>query len=93
MSDEQNEVDIQTSEFGYYLISELITMPDRILAQKLELAIWNRCPIPNEPILCKIIELLKESEDNTDFYKSVQDYIDKLPIKWVISPSGSVIRD
>jgi predicted acylesterase/phospholipase RssA len=87
-----NEIDIQTSEFGYYLIAELITMPDRILAQKIELSIWNKCPIPSEPILCKVIEFLKESEGPEEFYEAASKYIESLPIEWTVTENKNVMR-
>lgn len=88
-----------TSEFEYYLLSELISMPDRVLAQQIELLIWNRCPIPNEPILEKFVELLRDSDCSTSFYVAARQYVKGIKvIKWdvvIMDHSGKVnhIRD
>jgi len=76
-----------TSEFEYYLLSELISMPDRVLAQKIELLIWAKSPIPNEPILEKFVDLLKQSEDGSDFWKAAETYVNSFNIDWRVNTS------
>jgi hypothetical protein len=72
-----------TSEFEYYLLSELVGMPNRVLAQQIELLIWNKSPIPNEPILEKFLEMLRESEGPEEFYEMSTEYINGISgIKW-----------
>lgn len=58
---------IQTSEFGYLLIQELITMKDRGLAERIELAIWKDSPEPVEERLNAFIAALQNSEDGSMF--------------------------
>ena len=58
---------IATSELGYYLIQELVTMPDRELAKRIELAIWKDSPVPEEETLNKFIKAIEESENESDF--------------------------
>lgn len=74
---------IQTSEFGYYLLSELITMPDRQLAAKIELAIWATSPEPDEQILNTFIEALKESECGPDFVERARIILSNLVLDTV----------
>jgi hypothetical protein len=75
-----------TSDFEYYLVSELIGMSDRVLAQQIELLIWNRSPTPNEPILEKFLEMLRESEGPEEFYEMCRKYISGITgIKWHVS--------
>jgi hypothetical protein len=79
-----------TSEFEYYLLSELIGMPNRVLAQQIELLIWNKSPIPNEPILEKFLEILRESEGSEEFYEMSEKYISGIGgIKWHCSMTDS----
>jgi hypothetical protein len=58
---------MKTSEFEYYLLCELITMPDRDLAHKIELHIWNDQPHPDGEVLQKYIDAIRNSEDDRDF--------------------------
>ena len=56
-----------TSEFEYYLLSEMISMPDRELVQKMELHIWYRSSVPQPKILAKYVQFLEESEGPDEF--------------------------
>lgn len=66
---------MKTSEFEYYLIAELIIMPDRELASAIELHIWNDQPHPDGEVLQKYLDALKLSEDPQDFYISAKEIL------------------
>lgn len=59
--------DIITTEFGYYLLSELVTMKDRKLAAAIELKLWPNSPTVDEKVLSDLITLLKDSDCDEDF--------------------------
>lgn len=64
---------------------EEIGMQDRVLAQQIELLIWNACPIPNEPILCSFIEILRQSSNTSDFIEKAREFVDKIKtVKWKV---------
>jgi len=73
--DEVETPDIQTTEFGYYLISELISMDDRKLAEELELAIWKDGFQPVPEVLAHIIERFKESGGDFEFQEEMREYL------------------
>ena len=77
-----------TSEFEYYLIQELNSMPDRELAQKIELHIWYRCATPQPKILAKYLQALKESDGPEDFFEKAQRYLDASGLEFVLDESG-----
>lgn len=83
---------MKTSEFEYYLICEMITMPDRVLAQQMELLIWAKSPVPQEPILERFLQMLQDSEDGQDFWNQCRAYVDSFPVEWWISIDGKVIN-
>jgi hypothetical protein len=68
-------VHIQTSEFGYLLIAELVTMPDRALAQKIELAIWPDSSIPNQELVDKLIVALEKSGCGSEFAEEARKLV------------------
>lgn len=74
-----------TSEIEYYLLCELITMPDRVLAQQIELLIWARSPIPQESILEKFLSMLMDAEDAQEFHAKCREYVDSFEIGWHVS--------
>ena len=73
-----------TSELEYYLLCELITMDDRVLAQQIELLIWAKSPIPQEPILQKFLDMLTESKSSKDFYNKSLAYVNSFPCSWIV---------
>lgn len=77
-----------TSEFEYYLLSELITMPNRELAQKIELHIWYRCSNPQPRILAKYVAMLEESKGPEDFVDKAEKYLQESGLEFVIDISG-----
>ena len=77
-----------TSVSEYYLIQELITMPDRQLAQQIELHIWYRCSTPQPKILARYLKLLKESEDPESFYVEAHKYLNASGLEFVEHESG-----
>jgi hypothetical protein len=77
-----------TSEFEYFLLSELISMPDRELAQKIELHIWYRCSTPQPNILAKYLKCLKQSDSSEDFYEKAQKYLDVSGLEFVLDEAG-----
>lgn len=79
-----------TTDSEYYLLAELITMPDRVLAQKIELLIWAKSPIPNEAILCKFLELLEASDDASEFYSTAEKYVAGFRMKWSVDISPPI---
>lgn len=79
---EESDTSIRCTEFGYHLLSELISMPDRILAQQIELLIWKGCAQPSEPMLQKFVDMLKESESGVEFYEMAKEYISTLNVVW-----------
>jgi len=80
-----------TSEFEYYLVQELIGMPDRELAQKIELHIWYRCATPQPKILARYLKLLKESEDSEGFIEEARKYLDESGLEFVQHENGEYI--
>lgn len=54
------------SESEYLLISELISMVDRELAQKIELHIWAAGPVPFSDTLAKYVQALEDSPDGPE---------------------------
>jgi hypothetical protein len=77
--------DIITTEFGYYLIAELVTMEDRILAQKIELDIWACSPTPRASRLQSYISALKESENDSDFYIMAEQIVKNSELIFIIN--------
>jgi hypothetical protein len=77
-----------TSEFEYYLIQELNSMPDRELAQKIELHIWYRCATPQPKILAKYLQALKESDGPEEFVEKAQRYLDASGLEFVLDETG-----
>ena len=71
-----------TSDSEYFLLCELITMPDRILAQQIELLIWATSRTPQEPILEKFLDLLGESDSPENFWERCRDYVNSFPTSW-----------
>lgn len=71
-----------TSDAEYFLLCELITMPDRILAQQIELLIWATNRIPQEPILEKFLDLLNASGSPEDFWASCREYVSTFNVSW-----------
>lgn len=65
-------MDIVTSEFGHYLIQELVTMENRPLANQIELAIWVDCAAPDPVILKRFIDALKFSEGALEFSEEAE---------------------
>jgi len=80
-----------TSEFEYYLIQELNGMPDRELAQKIELHIWYRCATPQPRILAKYLHLLKESDGSEDFVEKAERYLQESGLEFVLDEQGKFI--
>jgi hypothetical protein len=74
---------MQTSELEYYLIQELIGMPERDLAHKIELHIWFNCSIPQPKILAEYLQALEESSSPEDFSKRAQIIIDKSGLDFI----------
>jgi hypothetical protein len=71
---------IQTDEFGYYLIQELLTMDNRALASGIELSVWKDSPKPCTVALAKFENALKLSEDPEDFYRDAETIVrEELP--------------
>jgi len=66
---------IQTSEFGYHLISELVTMPDRELAERIELHIWKDSSTPNHELIGKLVTALEVSEDGSEFWEAARKLV------------------
>lgn len=70
---------MQTSEFEYHLISELIGMSDRELAKAIELAIWPTSSSPNSPVLERFVRALEECDDDGQFEGKARDILASLP--------------
>lgn len=67
---------MEVSEMEYHVISELITMEDRELAQQIELAIWPDGPKPKQVVLSMFVKAMEETDDNAQqFAKKAKDII------------------
>lgn len=67
---------MELSEMEYLVISEMVRMEDRELAQQIELAIWPDGPKPKQAVLNKFIDAMKATEDNAlQFTKRAKDII------------------
>ena len=77
-----------TSDEEYFLLSELITMPDRILAQQIELLIWAKSRIVQESILEKFLSLLNASDGPEHFWELCRAYVDSFNITWRMNFNG-----
>jgi len=66
---------MRTSEFEYYLIQELITMPNRELAQQIELHIWNDCPHPDGEVVQRYVDALRESDGDQEFMEKAEEIL------------------
>lgn len=60
---------MKTSEFEYYLIQELVNMPDRDLAKKIFDHIYGDCSHPNGKILQEYLDVLRVSDEPETFYE------------------------
>lgn len=69
---------MKTSEAEYYLISELISMPDRRLAQMIELHIWCNSPHPQGHILQRYLDTLNQSKNPEHFYRECYKILEGL---------------
>jgi hypothetical protein len=74
---------MMTSEFEYYLISELISMPDRELASKIELHIWRHTFVPQPKILAMYLTALQDSEDDEDFLVSARQILNDSGLEFI----------
>lgn len=76
---------MQTSEFEYYLLAELITMHDRILAQQIELLIWNKHHELDKRMLDKFVELIRQSNGELDFQRLAKEFLVTIgSVHWTI---------
>lgn len=58
---------IKTSQLGCYLLSELVTMPDRELAKKIDRALWKDSAEVNGEVVNKIITALAKWGFGSEF--------------------------
>lgn len=80
--------DIDCTEIGYLLISELVCMPDRILAQKVELDIWANHFRPSR--LKAYICALEDSEDESEFYADCEVLVGQSELIFHVSDDSHV---
>lgn len=66
---------ILENEFEYHLLSHLIGMPDKVLAQKLELLIWPNSPIPDAKVLKALCELVELSTGQEHLTELLEHYV------------------
>lgn len=78
---------MRISEFEYHVISELITMADRDLAQQIELDIWRYGPSPDKKRLQLYVEAMKDSEDPPGFHEKCRELVKDSGIEF-IPPDG-----
>ena len=74
---------MRTSELEYYFLAELIGMPDRELAQKVELHVWYNSPYPQRKILAKYLEALEVSSDPAEFHRMCEQLIAESGLEFV----------
>jgi hypothetical protein len=91
----------------YYVLSEMISMPDRILAQKLELLIWRDPMHPNQRVMDELVKMLNDSGTAVAFHgllpKFVEDKAKEFGIEFEIGdasehypcamPSHPIVRE
>jgi hypothetical protein len=70
---------MEWTEEIYLLFSELISMPDRELAKRIDLAIFNTDFEPNEERLNAFIKMLNECEHGKEFWEWSYEYLETLP--------------
>lgn len=71
---------IATDDRGYYLVQELLTMPNRALASGIELSVWKNSSEPCKAALAKFENALALSEEPDDFYRDAEAIVrEELP--------------
>lgn len=63
----------------YLLMSELISMPDRDLAKRIDLSIFDKDWEPNEERLNAFVKMLMECEHGKEFWSWSYEYLESLP--------------
>lgn len=74
-----NPPHIFTSELGYYVIAELVTMEDRDLAKRIELFIWPNSPLVIPARILALVKAIAESECEEDFARMAMNVLDLYP--------------
>jgi hypothetical protein len=74
---------VTLSEMDYYLIQELVEMPDRQLASMIELCSFPTSCVPKH--WNKFVEAIEESKDPDDFYRLAREVIKNLGAKFAVS--------
>lgn len=78
------------TESEYYLLSELITMSDRTLAQQAELLLFPDSPEPRAEVLDAMITGLEQSESGGEFSDWLQKYVRESGVSFDVSERGTV---
>jgi hypothetical protein len=81
------DIAMRINEREYYLLSELVQMDDRALANMIELIIFPTSPTPHDKHLNAFCTFLEESESPSNFRLRAKAYIKKIGARFTISES------
>lgn len=70
------------TEQEFWLLSELITMEDRKLAQLCETLIWNTFGRVNQAILDQLVQCIVEAPTAIEFHKQFPILVKKIAQEW-----------
>lgn len=78
------------TETEYHLLSELIGMPDRVLAQKAELLLFRASHMPDPLVLEAYDTALQMSDGPEEFRQFLRTYLDGCGLEFDVSENGTV---